>query len=546
MQNTGEHRGTQGNTGEAQGKHRETQETQSGSPRGRIAGNLEPDRGCMADAGVMQQSSGHEVARMTRSRATWFGSLYARIAFGFVALLAALLLAQSLLFLWLTRRVDTLPQGSTPQQLADFVARELSDALSVNPELNLEAHVREQFSDIRRPFVVVMRDGRRMSNRAEGLPRNFPPPGTRPPRGRGRAGGRGGPGGSWAPIVANGSQVGIVTVPPSPPAWVAVREYGPTLAVTGFLLLLAGATTAALLIFRPTHTRLRSLESAARALGEGRTDVRAEESGGDEVTTLARAFNRMASDLDARAEALAASDRARRQLLADVSHELMTPLTAIRGYVETLSMADLPLDEATRTRYLDVVDQETYKLEAIIGDLLDVARLEGGGERLRAEQVVVAELFRRVVDRHLPDVRAKNIQAQIEVDPSTPAVSGDRARLEQAVQNLAANAVRHMPNGGTLTLSARPDGADVRIVVRDTGPGIAPEHLPHIFDRFYKADGARAGTTIPSGSGLGLSIVRAIVRQHGGEVTAANTVAGGAEFTVRLPSRGNAIATPSV
>ena len=101
-------------------------------------------------------------------------------------------------------------------------------------------------------------------------------------------------------------------MPPSPPAWIAIREFGPTLALTGAILLLAGATVASLLIFRPTHRRLRALEVAARALGEGRTDVRAAEEGGDEVTTLARAFNRMASDLDARAEALAASDRARR------------------------------------------------------------------------------------------------------------------------------------------------------------------------------------------------------------------------------------------
>ena len=122
---------------------------------------------------------------IAKSRATWFGSLYARIAFGFVALLAGLLLAQALLFLWLTGRIDDLPQGRTPQQLADFVARELSDALTVNSEIDLEGHVRAHFSEIRRPFMVVMRDGRRLSNRPEALPRNFPTQGGRPPRGSG-------------------------------------------------------------------------------------------------------------------------------------------------------------------------------------------------------------------------------------------------------------------------------------------------------------------------------------------------------------------------
>ena len=150
--------------------------------------------------------------------------------------------------------------------------------------------------------------------------------------------------------------------------------------------------------------------------------------------------------------------------------------------------------------------------------------------------MAVPVLFQRIVDRHLPDIQARNIVAEIEVDPATPPLQGSPARLEQAIQNLAANAVRHMPDGGTLTLRAQPDDGRVRIVVGDTGPGIAAEHLPHVFDRFYKADASRAGSRIPSGSGLGLSIVQAIVRQHGGEVAAANARAGGAEFTVLLPA----------
>ena len=466
------------------------------------------------------------------SERRWFRSLYVRIALGFVALLAALLLVQASLFLYLSGRLDNSPQGRTPQQLADFVARELSDALALNPDLDLAAHVRAEFSSIRRPFVVILHDGRRASNQPGALPRGFPGP-ARGPRGRrGAAGGLPSP----APVVVNGVQIGIVAVPPSPPTWVAVQRFGPTLALAGFGLLITGVIAAALLIFRPAHQRLRRLEDAARALGEGRTDVRASETGGDEVTELARAFNRMADDLHARAEALAAADRARRQLLADVSHELMTPLTAIRGYLETLSMTGVPIDEPTRRRYFGVADQETYKLEAIIGDLLDLARLEGGGEKIEMGQVNVEDLFRRVLDRHLPDIRTKAISTQILVAPGTPSITGSPARLEQALQNLAANAVRHMPDGGTLALSAAPQNGHVVLTVRDTGPGIASEHLPHIFDRFYKVDGARAGTTIPSGSGLGLSIVQAIVARHGGEVKASNTPEGGAEFTIVLPA----------
>jgi two-component system sensor histidine kinase MtrB len=337
-------------------------------------------------------------------------------------------------------------------------------------------------------------------------------------------------------VVVNGEQVGIVSVPPSPPAWIVVQEHGRTLVWTGLALLLGGAVIAALAIFRPTHNRLRSLEAAARALSEGRTDVRATDSGGDEVTALAREFNRMADDLQQRAASLAASDKTRRQLLADVSHELMTPLTAIRGYTETLTMPDVVLDEGTRRRYLDVVNQETYKLEAIIGDLLDVARLEGGGGAMTLSKVPVDELFRRVLDRHHPTIQQKQIEVRVDVARDADRVRGDAGRLEQALQNLAANAIRHTPAGGALTLSARRSGSRIVLRVQDSGPGISPEHLPHLFDRFYKADASRAGTEVPSGSGLGLSIVQAIVRRHGGDVHASNDASGGAIFEVELPA----------
>ena len=316
-----------------------------------------------------------------------------------------------------------------------------------------------------------------------------------------------------------------------------MRELGPTLTWFGLGLLGLGTTLTALFVFRPAHKRLRTLEHAARALGEGRTDVRATEAGGDEVSSLARTFNRMAIDLDSRATALLASDRARRQLLADVSHELMTPLSAIRGYVETLGMADVPLDQDTRSRYLGIVEQETHKLEAIIGDLLDLARLEGGGDRLRAEPVAVEDLFKRVADRHQPVLRDRNIWLDFDIADGTPRILGDAARLEQALQNVAANAIRHTPSGGSVRLAASAASGDaVGITVRDTGPGIPADHLPRVFDRFYKVDAARAGTAVPSGSGLGLSIVRAIIERHGGSVSATNVPEGGALFELRLPA----------
>jgi signal transduction histidine kinase len=471
----------------------------------------------------------------------WYRSLYWRITFGFIALLAMLLLAQGLLFLWLTDRFVG-SSGRTPAELARQVAAEVSAELERNPGIALDEFVRNRFSHIFQPFLVALRDGQRGSNRPTGLPFEF----SRAVQSRMRTNPE--RGGMWrrdgsrfpteyAPIVVGGMEVGLVAVPANPPpVFVALRELGPTLTWFGLGLLGLGTTLTALLVFRPAHKRLRTLEQAARALGEGRTDVRATETGGDEVSSLARTFNRMAMDLDSRAAALAQSDRARRQLLADVSHELMTPLSAIRGYVETLGMPDVPLDQETRQRYLAIVEQETHKLEAIIGDLLDLARLEGGGEKLRSEPVSVRDLFARVADRHEPSIRDRGITLELDVAPDTPEIRGDAGRLEQALQNVAANAIRHTPAGGRVTLRASAAEGGICISVRDSGQGIPPEHLPHVFDRFYKVDAARSGTAVPSGSGLGLSIVRAIVETHGGAVTASNAPDGGAIFELQLPA----------
>ena len=357
--------------------------------------------------------------------------------------------------------------------------------------------------------------------------------------GRGR-GGPGGPGGPvqlvFAPIILNDETRGMVAVPSeAPPLMAAVRNLGPTLAVIAVSLLVVGTGLAALLIYWPMRNRLRSLQNAAQSIGAGESGARAIESGRDEVSMLAHAFNEMAEGLEERTQALVSVNESRRQLLADVSHELMTPLSAIRGYVETMTMANLKLDEKTRQRYLGIVFDETERLEHIIGDLLDLARMEGGGGAWKSEPVAVAALFERVQHRHDPMLVNRNITLEKHIAPDAFEVTGDPNRLEQALQNLAANAVRHTPEGGRVILTAdRVDGG-LRFVVEDTGTGIPDEHLPRVFDRFYKVDLSRTGTKVPSGSGLGLSIVQAIVQRHGGKITAANGATGGARFEIVLP-----------
>jgi signal transduction histidine kinase len=198
--------------------------------------------------------------------------------------------------------------------------------------------------------------------------------------------------------------------------------------------------------------------------------------------------------------------------------------------VETLRINELHLDASTRTRYLAILDEETHRLERLIGDLLDLARLEGGGGTFRTESVEIQSLFDRVRARHERESVGRGIEMKTEVGAGAESIQGDPDRLEQALQNLAANALRHTPDGGTITLSSTADEHHVRLQVRDGGSGIPEEHLPLIFDRFYKADTSRRAV---GGSGLGLSIVKAIVERHSGTITARNDR--GAVFELSLP-----------
>jgi two-component system sensor histidine kinase BaeS len=289
-------------------------------------------------------------------------------------------------------------------------------------------------------------------------------------------------------------------------------------------VLVVGALLAAVVIFGPARRRLRQVEDAARRLGAGDLTARAPARGGDEVAAMATAFNAMADDLAARADALESSNRVRRQLLADVSHELSTPVTAMRGYLETLTMPDFDVDDATRTRYLGILSDETARLERILGDLLDLARLEGGGGSLVLGEVSVEQLFARVAARHERASAEAGVRLVTSIGPGAGVLTGDQDRLEQALQNLAANALRYAPAGSAIELRATTDGSTITITVSDEGPGIAPSHLPHIFDRFYKVEESRSvrhapGSSSADGSGLGLSIVKAIVERHHGEVS---------------------------
>ena len=340
------------------------------------------------------------------------------------------------------------------------------------------------------------------------------------------------PRGNLAPIIVGNALVGeVAVIAGGPPLSRIARELGPTMGVVGAGMLAVGVALIAFVVFGPVRRRLKHVQDATERLGQGDLQARAPEQGGDEVAAVASSFNRMAAELAARADALQSSDRTRRQLLADVSHELNTPLTAMRGYLETLSMPDVSIDPATRQRYLGIVTEESYRLERIVGDLLD--SLDSKAEaRPCARPSSTCPRFSSALQSGTSERWRTATFGSSRRRSGAGTVAGDPDRLEQAVQNLAANALRHTPDGGTVTLSAERIDNSVRLSVSDTGTGITPEHLSKIFDRFYKVDVSRKAA---DGSGLGLSIAKAIVERHGGTITARND--NGAVFEILLPDR---------
>jgi signal transduction histidine kinase len=461
---------------------------------------------------------------------TWYRSLYWRIAIGLVAVLAAMLIVQAVVFVWAISRSERTLPGESPGRYAQTVAVDLAAALERDPNLDLEHYVREQYESATHPFFVLLADGRVVASSAGEVPPTLlqmarerlrrrgglqrfertEPPGFGGGRG---AGARGGFGFARpAPVIVDGRVVAVVMVPPRAPFRFLISRLGPILALVATGVLVLGTIGAAVVIFGPARRRLRELEDAARRLGAGDLSARAPERGGDEIAAVAGAFNAMAADL-------ASADRTRRQLLADVSHELNTPVTAMRGYIETLQMPELTLDEAARARYLGIIADETARLERLIGDLLDLARVEGGGgSDWQSTTVPIAPLFARVAARHERASAGAGVAITSTVEPGAEAVVGDPDRLEQALQNLAANALRYAPSGTSVRLTARRADDGVSVTVEDEGAGIAPEHLPHIFDRFYKVESSRGGGA-RGGSGLGLSIAKAIAERLGGRLS---------------------------
>jgi two-component system phosphate regulon sensor histidine kinase PhoR len=224
----------------------------------------------------------------------------------------------------------------------------------------------------------------------------------------------------------------------------------------------------------------------------------------------------------------------RRDFVANVSHELRTPVTAVRSAAETLRESALAdPDPAVPARFVDIIVRNAERLQSLIEDLLELSRLESKEFRLRKERVelsvvanIIMGLFRERADK-------KGVKLKVELPGDLPALTTDQRALEQVVSNLVDNAVKYCPAGSSVTVSAEKTNGAVKVVVRDTGPGIDPKHVPRLFERFYRVDAGRSREI--GGTGLGLSIVKHLVEAMGGQVTVDSAVGHGSVFSVTLP-----------
>ncbi|CAI9411544.1 sensor histidine kinase [Aestuariimicrobium sp. T2.26MG-19.2B] len=307
----------------------------------------------------------------------------------------------------------------------------------------------------------------------------------------------------------------------------AYREASALALGVALLISLACAILVSWLVSRRLRRALHDLTQAARQLSSGHYTRRVPTvGGGSELDTFAAAFNSMAGRLED-------VEATRRRLLSDLAHELRTPIATLSAYHEGLVDGVIELDVDTRA----VLTAQTDRLARLAEDIDDVSRAEEGRLRLELRPHRVADLVAMAADSARASYTDKGVSLVADLDLNAPTTVGvDADRVGQALGNLLTNALRHTPEGGQVSISARPERDEVVITITDTGEGISPAQLPHIFERFYRGDSARDRNR--SGSGIGLTISKAIIEAHGGTITAHSSGHGhGATFAVLLPRR---------
>ncbi len=327
--------------------------------------------------------------------------------------------------------------------------------------------------------------------------------------------------------TANGGRSQIVFAQPEPSAMVFFREsFSGSLVAAGlvaFLLSLLLAFGIAGWVARP----LQRMAQATEAIAQGDYEQTVPVHGPEEVRRVARNFNSMVRQVRL-------SRQSQRDFVANVSHDLKTPLTSIRGWSQALLDGTADTPEA-RQRAATIIYNETERMSRMVNQLLDLARIESGQLELNQTQVDLTQLLTEVYHSFVPKAEEQKIHLTLDARP-TPPVWGDYDRLVQVFTNLVDNALTHTPEGGRVHLAARPYGTQaVEAWVQDTGKGIPPEDLSRIFERFYQVDKSRMRENGRRGTGLGLAIVQELIAAHNGRIQVRSEVGKGSQFVVRLP-----------
>jgi two-component system OmpR family sensor kinase len=308
-----------------------------------------------------------------------------------------------------------------------------------------------------------------------------------------------------------------------------VSDYRVRLAwVVGLFVLLTLVTTE--ILARWLARPLSDLERGAAALARGDHTARVPPTGSRETRAVASAFNDLAAEVETVVAELREEDRRKSRFMSDVSHELRTPLTAIRGAAETLMEGEVEPEDAER--FLGTIVRESDRLTRLANDLLILQRIEGATGELPLRDIDLSAVVRTAVEALQPLMEEREVT--VSVTGEAPHVLGDADRIQQVVGNLVDNASRVTPTGGGVKVALGRDGKWATLSVADGGPGIPDADLPRVFERFYRSQSGRDRRS--GGVGLGLSITKAIVTAHLGEVEADNAPEGGAVFTVRLPA----------
>ncbi len=327
-------------------------------------------------------------------------------------------------------------------------------------------------------------------------------------------------------LEIDGQVVGTVLTTGSQPTLAPQEERYLTRTNQALLYAALGATAIALLLgvllARTLARPLHELTAAIHAMTGGELEQHIPVRSQDELGELAAAFNQMSADL-------ARANQLRRQMTADIAHDLRTPLTVISGYTESLRDGVL---KPTPARF-DTMYNEAQQLKRLVEDLRTLSLADANELPLNLEPVSPQALLEQSAAAYQHLAEQKNITLQVQADPQLPAINADPERMAQVFGNLVSNALRYTPDGGRIILSAQQRANAVRLKVQDNGQGIAPGDLPRVFDRFYRGDTSRQQ---PNGeSGLGLAIAKAIVEMHGGKISVETEIGSGTTFTIVLP-----------